>query len=89
MGALRVHLRHEVQRRIDRVLNQAERIALGAASGARAVVVVTAHTDVVEEINKADLAQTGVEVIIDGRNALDAEHIVSQGIIYSGIGRRA
>jgi len=56
---------------------------------ATAVVIVTEHTDIIDELKAFDLEGSSIEVIVDGRNCLDAESIQRQGILYSGIGRRA
>ena len=58
-------------------------------AGARAIVIVTEHSDMIERLKQLDLAAGGIEVIVDGRNCLDAEWVGKQGILYSGIGRRA
>jgi UDP-N-acetyl-D-glucosamine dehydrogenase len=60
-----------------------------AIAGARAVVVVTEHSDLIAELNRLDLAEAGVEVVLDGRNCLDGERIRDQNILYRGIGRRS
>jgi UDP-N-acetyl-D-glucosamine dehydrogenase len=59
-----------------------------AIDGARAIVVVTEHSDLIAELNRLDLAAAGVEVVLDGRNCLDGEHVKNQNILYRGIGRR-
>ncbi len=56
---------------------------------ATAVVIVTEHSDIIEQLNRLDLAALGIEVIVDGRNCLDGEAIDRQNILYRGIGRRA
>lgn len=56
--------------------------------GARAVVIVTAHTEVVNKLDSIDLSQLGIEVVIDGRNALDGDRIKQQNVLYRGIGRK-
>ena len=56
---------------------------------AKAVIVVTEHADIVDELKAFDLKDSSIEVIVDGRNCLDAESVQSQGVLYSGIGRRA
>ena len=55
---------------------------------ARAIVIVTEHSDIIERLNAVDLAATGVEVVIDGRNCLHGDAVSKQGILYRGIGRR-
>ena len=42
----------------------------------------------VEKISNLDLKSIGIEVVIDGRNALNGEAIVQQGVLYHGIGRK-
>jgi len=58
-------------------------------AGARAVVIVTEHSDVIARLDNSDLSNTSIEVVIDGRNALDGARIRQQDILYRGIGRRA
>jgi UDP-N-acetyl-D-glucosamine dehydrogenase len=58
-------------------------------AGAKGVVLVTEHSDVTARLNDVDLAALGVEVVIDGRNALDGDRIRAQHVRYRGIGRRA
>ncbi|MBT8434309.1 MAG: nucleotide sugar dehydrogenase [Gammaproteobacteria bacterium] len=53
-----------------------------------ALVIVTEHTDIIDELKSLDLAQYDLEVIIDGRNCLDANMLRDQKILYRGIGRR-
>ena len=57
--------------------------------GAKAIVIVTEHSDVIATLNQLDLSKTSIEVVIDGRNALDGAKLREQGILYRGIGRRA
>ena len=59
----------------------------GAIAGAKAIVIVTEHSDVIDKLSSANLAEQGVEVLLDGRNCLDGEQLVRQGILYRGIGR--
>ena len=58
-------------------------------NGATAVLIVTDHDDIVDELRKMDLFELGVEVVVDGRNCLDSASLSRQGILYRGIGRRA
>lgn len=60
-----------------------------ALEGAIAVLIVTEHSDVITELKSMNLNDSSVEVIVDGRNCLDADAITHQGILYRGIGRRA
>jgi len=57
--------------------------------GAKAVVIVTEHSDVIAKLNQLDFSENGIEVVIDGRNALNADRMREQGVLYRGIGRRA
>lgn len=60
-----------------------------ATRDARAVLIVTDHDDTTAELAALNLAALPVEVIIDGRNCLDAAAVAAQGILYRGIGRRS
>jgi nucleotide sugar dehydrogenase len=50
-----------------------------------AVVVVTAHHEIAE-LDAERLADEGIKVVVDGRNALDGRSIRAVGIGYRGIG---
>jgi len=54
---------------------------------ARAVVIVTEHSDIIDRLGNIDLSNSGVEVLVDGRNCLDSDAIRNQNILYRGIGR--
>ena len=56
--------------------------------GARAIVIVTEHSDMIETLEEMDLATSSIEIIVDGRNCLDGEKIKSQNVVYRGIGRK-
>jgi UDPglucose 6-dehydrogenase len=61
--------------------------AMDCVSGADAVVLVTEWAEFKElDWGKTAEAMSGT-LIIDGRNALDAEAITAAGLIYEGIGR--
>ncbi len=60
-----------------------------ALEGAKAILIVTEHDDVVEKLMSINFSELGIEVVIDGRNCLDADSIANQGIIYRGIGRKS
>ena len=60
-----------------------------ALDGAKAIVIVTEHDDIVNDLRNKDLSAMGIEVIVDGRNCLKGDSFVQQGILYRGIGRRA
>ena len=55
--------------------------------GAKAIVIVTEHSDIVEKLSAIDLTGFGVEVVVDGRNCLDGELIKGDNLLYRGIGR--
>jgi UDP-N-acetyl-D-glucosamine dehydrogenase len=55
---------------------------------AKAIVIVTEHSDILEKLNHIDISKLGVEVIVDGRNCLDRDVIQRQNVLYRGIGRR-
>jgi UDP-N-acetyl-D-glucosamine dehydrogenase len=55
----------------------------------KAIVIVTEHSDVVAKLDAVNLSKLGIEVVIDGRNALDGDRIRQQNVLYRGIGRRA
>jgi len=55
---------------------------------AKAVLIVTEHSDVIRELKSKDFGSLPLEVIVDGRNCLKAEDIRSQGVLYSGLGRK-
>lgn len=59
-----------------------------ALKDSKAIFIVTDHDNCINQLKKLDLKKTGIEVIIDGRNCLESDHITKQGILYSGIGRR-
>ena len=55
--------------------------------GAKAIVIVTEHSDVIDKLSNIDLGDTDVEVIVDGRNCLDGAVVKAQDVLYRGIGR--
>ena len=57
--------------------------------GARAVVIVTEHSDMIEELEAMDLEKSSIEIIVDGRNCLDGNRVSAQNVVYRGIGRKA
>ncbi|MDH3537833.1 MAG: nucleotide sugar dehydrogenase, partial [Gammaproteobacteria bacterium] len=60
-----------------------------AVNNAKAVVIITEHTDMIDELRHLNLADTEVEIVLDGRNCLDADWVRNQGLLYRGIGRRS
>ncbi len=60
-----------------------------AIENARAIVIVTEHSDIIDSLKSIDIAASPIEVIVDGRNCLDADLLNHWGVLYRGIGRRA
>jgi UDP-N-acetyl-D-glucosamine dehydrogenase len=56
-----------------------------ALEGAGAVILCTAHRQFLGL--EDSLADAGIRVVIDGRNALDRERLRARGVLYRGIGR--
>jgi UDP-N-acetyl-D-glucosamine dehydrogenase len=56
---------------------------------AKAIVIVTEHSDVIDKLSSVDFSEMDIEVIVDGRNCLDGENIQKHNILYRGIGRQA
>lgn len=59
-----------------------------ALKGSKVLIIITEHTDIIDELKSLDLAQLGIEIVIDGRNCLDPEMFQHSDILYHGIGRR-
>jgi len=59
-----------------------------AIDGAHALIVITDHSDMVEYLKKKDFNDCSIQVVVDGRNCLDGEKIIRQGVLYQGIGRK-
>ena len=55
--------------------------------GAKAIVIVTEHSDVIEKLSNIEFSDSEIEVIVDGRNCLDGNVIKDQNVLYRGIGR--
>jgi UDP-N-acetyl-D-glucosamine dehydrogenase len=58
-----------------------------ALQGSDAVVLACDHTVLVEALTPEKLTKAGIRVVIDGKNALDADGIAAAHIPYFGIGR--
>lgn len=58
-----------------------------ALANANVVMLATNHTQFTEALTPARLKAAGVKLVIDGKNALDADGIAHAGIHYLGIGR--
>lgn len=57
-----------------------------ALEGSKAVVIATAHREFLH-MDFQELAASGIEIIVDGRNCLDKQKVEAAGILYKGIGR--
>jgi UDP-N-acetyl-D-glucosamine dehydrogenase len=55
--------------------------------GAKAIVIVTEHSDVIEKLSNIELGDSEIEVVVDGRNCLEGDKIRDQNVLYRGIGR--
>jgi len=55
---------------------------------AKAVLIVTEHSDLISELRSKNLRNFPLEVLLDGRNCLKAEDVRAQDVLYSGIGRK-
>ena len=51
------------------------------------VVVVATNHDEFVKMDLEDLKKNGIKLVVDGRNCLDKDIIISLGISYKGIGR--
>lgn len=58
-----------------------------ALHGATVVMVGADHAEFVKALTPQRLVQAGIKLVVDGKNALDAEGIAAAGILYLGIGR--
>jgi UDP-N-acetyl-D-glucosamine dehydrogenase len=56
-----------------------------ALSNKDAVIIVTAHKEFLD-LEFKDLQKSGIKVLVDGRNSLNADKIIAAGIIYRGVG---
>lgn len=59
-----------------------------AMENSRAILIVTEHSDILDELKAIDLSKSSIEVILDGRNCLDENSVGDWGVLYRGIGRR-
>ena len=53
------------------------------------MVIVTEHSDMLDDLDRLDLREMKVEVVVDGRNCLQQDAMQESGILYRGIGRKA
>lgn len=59
-----------------------------AIEGTKVVMLAADHDAFVKVLTPKWLKDSGIKVVVDGRNALDADGIAAAGIHYYGIGRR-
>ena len=57
-------------------------------SKATAVIIVTDHSDIIDQLRTTNFSLYQVKALFDGRNCLDPLMLSSHGIVYSGVGRR-
>jgi UDP-N-acetyl-D-mannosaminuronate dehydrogenase len=60
-----------------------------AVKDARALIIITEHSDIIEALASFDMSKSQVEVVVDGRNCLNAKLIEKWQVLYRGIGRKA
>lgn len=58
-----------------------------ALHGAAILLLSTNHSDFITTLTPQAIKAAGIQVVVDGKNALDADGIAAQGILYLGIGR--
>ncbi|HLD26126.1 MAG TPA: nucleotide sugar dehydrogenase [Candidatus Andersenbacteria bacterium] len=59
-----------------------------ALVGSTAVLLACDHDELTAALTPATLAAASIKIVIDGKNALNAEDIARHGITYYGIGQR-
>ena len=60
-----------------------------AVQKSSAIVIVTEHSDLIEQLKLINISASGIKVIVDGRNCLSQEIVRDWGVLYRGIGRRS
>jgi UDP-N-acetyl-D-glucosamine dehydrogenase len=60
-----------------------------AVTNARALLIITEHSDIIEALSSFDMSKSQVEVVVDGRNCLNTKLIEKWQVLYRGIGRKA
>jgi UDP-N-acetyl-D-mannosaminuronate dehydrogenase len=58
-----------------------------ALNKSQVVMLACDHTSLVKKLTPKNLAKNKIKLVVDGKNALDAEAIAAVGIPYYGIGR--
>ncbi len=60
-----------------------------AIENSSAIVIITEHSDIIEQLKLIDISASGIKVIVDGRNCLSEDIVRDWDVLYRGIGRRA
>lgn len=68
------------------ILNKSTVDNLDEALDAECIVVATDHSEF-KALRPAELKEKRIKVVVDGKNCLDKQEIISLGIVYKGIGR--
>ena len=71
----------------DPFVGRGEKSLKEALKNAQAVVLATAHKEIVQNLPALLFKSKTIKVVVDGRNALEKEEILAHHIIYTGIGR--
>ena len=59
-----------------------------ALEKSNAILIITEHSDILEELKTTDLSKSQIEVVLDGWNSLGEDTVRDSGLLYRGIGRR-
>ena len=59
-----------------------------AVTNAKALLIITEHSDIIESLSSLDMTKSQLEVVVDGRNCLRAKLIEKWQVLYRGIGRK-
>jgi UDP-N-acetyl-D-mannosaminuronate dehydrogenase len=59
-----------------------------ALKKSKVILIITEHSDILEELKTTDLSKSQIEVVLDGRNCLDEDTVRDWGMLYRGIERR-
>ena len=60
---------------------------MNVCDDAKAIVIVTEHSDVIEKLSYIEFYDSEIEVIVEAGNHLDGDKIRDQNVLYRGIGR--
>lgn len=71
----------------DPFVGRGEKSLKEALKNAQAVILATAHKEIVQNLPALLFKSKTIKVVVDGRNALEKEEILAHHIIYTGIGR--